>query len=43
MSVRDKLEEIDIETLLYTEEGTAETVKIWAELERERKEFKSLS
>lgn len=40
MSARDRLKEIDIETLLYTEEGIIETIKISGEFERESKEFR---
>lgn len=39
-SARDRLKEIDIETLLYTEEGIIETIKIWGEFERESKGFR---
>lgn len=32
--------QIDIKTLLYTEEGTIEVIKIWGEFEKERRGFR---
>lgn len=42
MSARDRLPEIDVETLLYvyTEEGIAEAARIWNEFEKERRSFR---